>query len=228
MHFPFSMILAVQDSLILGISLWQPVIKVHHLPLTDLQQCQSNHSPTQSYLKEQLPELQSSSSSSQPRTKGPGPSHMNLCPWVHGCDRQQWQCYWTVIKSSRGAASFFCCPTSKVLCTPPQSVVPTPCEFYKILPFLSHAKQVIWQTQLCLQLGQTQVRTAKFWCFSQSIQETELLLQRGQKKDKQVHSYFNTNHHFKQIQLRGCWKGCPYLAWTWKHQDVFTAQHEHT
>lgn len=140
MQLLFSMILAVPRQLNLGISLWQPVTKA--ISLMDPQQCQRTNSPSQSYLRERVPqttppELWSSSSSSQPRTKGPGSSHMNLWPWVHGCDRQQWQCHCTTIKPPKGQqASFLCCPTSEVLPTSFQRELlqhPAPCEFYKVL-----------------------------------------------------------------------------------------------
>lgn len=137
--------------------------EAYHLPLMDLQQCQCNHSPTQSYLKEQVPEtippeLWASSFLSQPRTKGPGPSHMNLHPWVQGCDRLQWQCYCTIIKASKGVGCTI--PLLSSIRNPvyflSESVAPTLCEFLQnpvMQALLSHAKQVICQTQLCLQLG---------------------------------------------------------------------------
>lgn len=62
---------------------------------------------------------------------------------------------------------------------------------------LLYAKQVIYEAQLCPQTRQTQVRRAKFWCLSQSIHKLELLLHRGQMRDKQTHSHYDANQHFK-------------------------------
>lgn len=139
MHLLFSMILAVPRLFNFGdftlTASHQGHITYHSWISSN---AKATNLPNHSYLKEWVPEttppeLWSSSSSSQPRTKGPGPSHMNLCPWVHGCDRQQWQCHCTIIKNSKGQhASFLCCPTSEDLSTP-ESAAPTPCEFYKIL-----------------------------------------------------------------------------------------------
>lgn len=130
-----------QDSLILGISLLtashQRHITYHSWTSSNTKAttCQPRAIWRSEFQETTALEMWSSSSLSQPRTEGPGPSHMSVCPWVHLCDRQQWQCYCTIIKSSKGAACIIPLLSNirSLVYSISESVAPTPCEFCKIL-----------------------------------------------------------------------------------------------
>lgn len=125
----------------------------------DLQQCQSNHLQTQSYLMEQVPEgncnlllLQHCgllhASQGQSCARCSGPSHTNSCSWVTAAYQNCVQFYCTIITFSKGAARIIPLLSNNNIRSPvsfiSESVVPTPCKFYKIL---CHASKHFCHTQ---------------------------------------------------------------------------------